>query len=658
MISATFLTRCDIVQNSRLYKLIASAILIVAAVAGYFTYWAMTKDSIDTSTPWRLEMNPDLKADGTPNAPTQEDLSNARSELERFNRSLDRIMSGRADYTSVAVAIGSALLLSLAAIWLSISLSLLMLLLGAGLVSAPLAAFESTRDWSRLIVALAVLGSSFTVLMRLLNLALSSPGPVMAIARNVLAEATRLRLSVMFIVLILFALATLPFLLDAERPLRYRVQMVLQYGTGGIFWGVALLVVLFSVASVATEQRGRVIWQTMTKPVAAWQYILGKWIGVVSLAAALLAVSGAGVFLFVEYLRSQPAQGEVGPFKTSDGSISPDRQWLETQILASRVLIPNTPQDLRVNDPARFAQAVESYMRDLAAANSAFNPNDPGTRMEVEESLAKALEQQYRTLDSAPGMTEYVFEGLGPARDADLPIIFRYRLDVGSNRPDLTYKFTLLIQNYGMRVVEVPPGQYMTLALPSLVVDPEGKVRIRFANAFPADDGQYMINAEAASFPKDGLSMSFSLGSWRLNFARVIFVLWIKLAFLAMVGIFAATFLSFAVASMTALGVFAAAESAVFIRNALEVFSEYDPSKTENVVVLWRWVVVTIARSVSSIFQVYAELKPTEKLVEGLHLAWGSVTMGSAAIALATVITFVLASEIFRRRELAMYSGS
>jgi len=194
--------------------------------------------------------------------------------------------------------------------------------------------------------------------------------------------------------------------------------------------------------------------------------------------------------------------------------------------------------------------------------------------------------------------------------------------------------------------------------LPSLVVDPEGKVRIRFANAFPADDGQYMINAEAASFPKDGLSMSFSLGSWRLNFARVIFVLWIKLAFLAMVGIFAATFLSFAVASMTALGVFAAAESAVFIRNALEVFSEYDPSKTENVVVLWRWVVVTIARSVSSIFQVYAELEPTEKLVEGLHLAWGSVTMGSAAIALATVITFVLASEIFRRRELAMYSGS
>ncbi len=82
--------------------------------------------------------------------------------------------------------------------------------------------------------------------------------------------------------LLLFGLAALPLVLDPTTPLRYRVQAFMQYATGGAFWLIAIL-------TLVVQRRHRVplssgikrIWQTMTKPVAAWQYILGKWLGVV-----------------------------------------------------------------------------------------------------------------------------------------------------------------------------------------------------------------------------------------------------------------------------------------------------------------------------------------------------------------------------------------
>ncbi|MFN9975367.1 MAG: ABC transporter permease subunit, partial [Phycisphaerae bacterium] len=131
----------------------------------------------------------------------------------------------------------------------------------------------------------------------------------------------------------------------------------LQYGTGLSYTIIAVLCVLFSVYSVAMEQRSKVIWQTMTKPVAAWQYVLGKWLGVVSLAAVLLGVTGGAVFLFTEYLRSQPANGELSAYRSADESIpiTSDREILETQVLTARMGVTFTPLKL---DPAAVEQSI------------------------------------------------------------------------------------------------------------------------------------------------------------------------------------------------------------------------------------------------------------------------------------------------------------
>lgn len=645
------LAKLNRVQRSLLFKRIATAVLVLAGAGVFFGLW-LHRTPVDPAAAPTLQVRPDVKVGE--NGVTEADIQAAKSDVEKINKYLQTFLEHQGDLTSAGVGIAAGAGVLIAAVWLDIGLTVIGLLLAGGLVVAPLAAWPPTRDWGRLLGGLLSLTMAFTVIMRLLTLLLSAPGAMLAIARNVLAEATRLKISVLFIGMLMFALASTPMLLNPTTPLRYRVQSFLQYGTGGTFWFVALLVVLFSVSTVATEQRDKVIWQTMTKPVAAWQYVLGKWLGVVTLAAALLSVSGVGVFLFVEFLRNQPAAGETSPFKSATGEwMSEDRQWLESQVLTARVAIENDPADLANKEPQVFAQMFEDYLKQCKEANSAFDENDPKTRRDVGMSLIKTLEKNYRVVDPGPVWREYYFQGLGYARDHGLPLIFRYRVDSGSNSPDKTFKVTFGFENYGLKVVDTPLGQYQTFQLPPTVIRDDGTAALRVFNGSLFETRAY-YNPEAISFPKEGLVLSYSVGSYRINFVRVMFALWVKLAFLAMAGVAAGTFLSFSVASLVSFGVFAMAESAALLTKALEVFDDMD---AKGKVVPWKWVVCRISEGTSKLFQPYGDLQPTKRLVDGMLLSWADVATGLSVLAILTLLLFVIATAIFRKRELAIYSG-
>lgn len=646
-----FLAKIDRLQKSPTFMKIATVVLILLAAGVFITVW-LNRGPVPTGSSLALEFNPD-KAPAELAKLTPEQAAAFKDEVERFNRSLEAFTTGQGDLTSVAVGIGALTAVLIASVWLGISLSILGLLILGAAITLPLNHFEATRSWGRLFGGVLALSLSFTVVMRSLNLVLSLPGAMFAIARNTVAEATRMRISVIFIAALLFGLAALPMLLDPSVPLRYRVQSFLQYSTGGAFWIIALLVVLFSVSTIATEQRDKIIWQTMTKPVAAWQYILGKWLGVVTLAAGLLCVSGMGIFLFVEFLRYQPAQGEIGPFRAADGGLSEDRQWLESQILTARVTIDAEPENMKDADPPRFAEVLEAYLSEIGRANSSFDPNDPVKRREAEGALVKSLETYYRQIPPLGSFKTYTFKDLSQARNRNLPIIFRFRIDAGSNPPDKLYKITFGLDNYGTLIKDTFLGQYQSLTLPPTVIREDGTFSISVFNG--ALQGVTAVsNPDTISFPKDGLVTSYSVGSYRVNFVRVVFALWMKLAFLAMTGIFAGSFLSFPVASLVSFLVLVMAESTPTLTKALVVFDEMD---AKGNVVLWRLLVVRIAQGTSALFRTYGDLQPTKRLVEGLLLSWSEVAFGMTILALLTVVLYVCATAIFRKRELAIYSG-
>lgn len=522
-----------------------------------------------------------------------------------------------------------------------------------------LASFLGFSLTGKVAIGMTSLTLVFMLLMRGSSLALGYAHPVLTIARNVLAEAVRMKISLVFIVMLFFALAALPMLLNSDESLRYRVQGFLQYSTGFTFAFTALLVVFFGAATVSYEQREKVIWQTMTKPVAAWQYLLGKWLGVSVLAAVVLCVSAFGVIQFTEILRNQPAQGELSPFVSKDGSqITEDRLKLETEILAARVSrLPALP--FNINDEA-FDRAVQIQIENERRANPSYDP-DAAERMVIREKLYKDEFTQYFSIDPrAEQYAEYTFAGLGEARQRNLPLTLRYKINAEGNRPDVSYILSFVFEDGTV----LPPrrtglGFSHSMQIPAHVIDNQGMLKLNIYNGQLIADGnleyRFQSNVNTFTIPPDGLEVSYSVGSYRTNFFRVYFVLWVKLSLLAMLAVWASTFASFPVACLIAGGLFFMGETSGFVQSALPGWGKTnvdgDPS-------LYRTAIYFLADNVSSMFTVYNDLRPTKRISEGEFLSWGRVGSGVFTLGCVTVLFFGLGTLIFKRRQLALYSGN
>src|SRR5690606_452420 len=248
------------------------------------------------------------------------------------------LLGAASPVVAVSMIIGAVTAIALIVTWLGVLLTYLMLGVVALVIVAPLWLLPQAREVALVLGGAIALTGAFAALLQGARALLGFRTPVCAVAQTVLAEAVRMKISVVFIVMLVFLLAALPAYLDASRPLRYRVQTFLQWGTSGAYWLLLFLTLFFSIATVAFEQRDKVIWQTMTKPVRPLEYLAGKWLGVISLNAALLLATASGVFLFTEYLRNQTAHGEVAPYRAleSEGPVSTDRRLLETQVLTAR----------------------------------------------------------------------------------------------------------------------------------------------------------------------------------------------------------------------------------------------------------------------------------------------------------------------------------
>ncbi len=636
----------DRLQRSRAFRIAASIAILVIGLAAMGTY-IVTRAANDA-----VESQFDKMA-AAPGAEASEAerqaYAQAKSMTEKTAAAINRILAAREDPTAVAVGIGALTVIAACVVWLGIGLWSLLVAVALAAVAWPLIRWGEGgwRDAGLFIAAVGSLAFSFIVLMETLKLLLSGPWAVTAIAKNVVIEAVRMKVSLVFIVLLLLALAALPGQLDPDTPLRYRVQSFLQYGTGGAFWIVAMLVLFLSVGTVAFEQRDKVIWQTMTKPVAPWQFLLGKWLGVVGVAAVLLAVSSTGVFLFVGYLREQRAVGEVAPFKSAGPEfIAEDRMVLETQVLTARESIrPLLP----AMDPQAVREQIDERIERMRIGDPSFRETAE-ERGRIMQDILKEHRDALLAIESG-NREKYAFVGLGRAKELAENITFRYRIDCGGNDPRALLRITFYADNMQPVVQEVPLGQTLTLSLNPASIDSNGSLFLTVVNG---DVYRGSANPETITFPPDGIEVYYPVSSYRVNFFRVVVVLWLKLAFLAMVGVFAATHLSFAVACLVAFGIFLMAESAGFLTESLEYYA----SRGDKNEILWSRVAVrAIAVPVSGAFNFYANLRPTQHLVEGRALGWGAVSTGVLVLGALTSVLYGMAVLIFRRRELATYSG-
>ncbi len=726
----------DRVQKSRRFKIIASGVIVALIVGLVGTLFVVaTRQGAED----RIIKAAQTAAAATPRGADY--LSEGPIEITRdIVRSMLFSIATSDGVANVIVPFAIAGAISLTIIWLGLGLTYLALLILGMAIAWPLVMMPATRGLGQIVLGAVPLTLSFLVLMQLLRVAFARSTPTFAVARNLLSEAVRMKISLVFIVLLILFLALIPGILNDDQPLRYRVQQWMSYGTGLPYAVLALLTVFLSSATVAFEQRDRIIWQTMTKPVAAWRYLLGKWLGVMGLNAVLLGVTAAGVFMFTEYLRHQPARGEMAYHLLDDGRtvtlgnpllMTDDRRILENQVLTARIgATPEpyvlTPSKLRraVDRQIREGQrpeadrasleremkdhwtqeiqkAVERQITDARSQNPQYNPTDADLRRfeqetigrwqliyssvepgggreyefllpDVERKWSRLRDRYMRMLDSevtrrikeeniqlpadpaqAEAQRDEIAEGIFMdwQRSGKLPpmpeLTLRFKLNAGTNVPTELYTVTFFVRGseYSTRQVALKNAQL--LSIPVDRIDPDGVLRL---GVFSDE-----VNPKAFTFPPDGMEILYPAGGYELNFLRVFLVMWLKLGFLAAVAISASTFLSFPVACLVSLCVLFAAESASFLNQSL---SDYYFSKDQQGNIDWFAVLIrAIAVPVGWTFEMYSELKPTSKLVDGRLISWFSLLNAIGVVGLWSFLAWGIGWLVFRQRELALYSG-
>lgn len=578
--------------------------------------------------------------------------------------------------------------------------------------------WQGQMMWSEAALGIGTMAVVFLTLLQAARVLLDLGWRPLAVARLVLDEAVRMKLALVFIVGLVILIPLLATRMDPEEPLRYRIQTFLSYGTGLSYAMLAVMTLFVSTATVAFEQRDKQILQVITKPITRSQYLIGKWIGVMALNLILLSMVGGSVFWFTQYLRQLPAldpydelavaeqvlTARVGVPPTLIDHTKESERRARAEIEMTPGLDMNAATLLSVGqryfnefrgrelsvDPAQHKVFRFTGLKPISRTKRVFA--QPGQEIELSTAIKHPLDVRVVSDDGkivyAYGTHYLIVANSDPARlfirpvgeqahpnikiQPDQPLRIRYfpanamtlrfKINSGNNDPGVQFDISFGIPGIPMPLVRrVVLVQTQTMLIPAGAVTDDGELYITVINGavvrHPQTGELVLIEGpDTIKFPPDGLEVMYKVSSFETNYLRAMLINWIKLGFLAMLGISAATFSSFPVACLLAFAIFLGAETAPYMTEALEYYEVKD--KVSGNTYYYRWVIWWISTAMNWMLQSFGSIRPTQNLIEGRVVPWTAVLQTFAVIAgLWTTLSYGVGWIAFRSRQLAIYSG-
>lgn len=471
---------------------------------------------------------------------------------------------------------------------------------------------------------LAVLG--FLLGINVLRVALRAGHPILGVARTMLEEALRMGIALIFIVALLVLLVALPLVLGSEDRVTYMVQRFLTYSTGIVGVLLGLMTVLLAARSVSLEIASRQVQMTLTKPLSRYQYLLGKWLGIVLLNAVLLAVSGVAIYGFTMAIAKNPALNDFDRYAV-------DREVLTARLARTPDPIDATWQDMYENvlaekqgrDPEKFGEVGDPFsalsmmaqQEVIADTVSRFYTVDGGQSQDykfsgLEDAAAaaeRAIQSGVKLLREESGLTIKQAEAYvntvvrRPTEDLTQEAIDKVSTETYDRmlrvlereviQLELTPKISPGPENdlveLTMRINNQPWPRPAAPGAPTprqtMVTDTTNEVAI--PASLIAKDGTLVVTIEVPETKMDGFKQAYlqfnpkdaqpelyyRVGSFEGNLTRAMLVTWLKLSFLAMVGIVVGSLLSFPVAAMFGIVVFVAAAFSGVIDESLDAYA-------------------------------------------------------------------------------------
>jgi len=445
-------------------------------------------------------------------------------------------------------------------------------------------------------------------------------------------SAFRYRLFWILTALLAAAVVGLPLLLKDDGTAKGLVQILLTYTLSATATLLGFATLWLSCGTLARDVEECQMQMVAVKPIARWQVWLGKWLGLLSLDAVLLALAGAAIFILLQWRadRLPPEQQKI----------------LREEIFVSRASAKEPPPDLTPRVDRLMKQAVKD-----PSAMSEFD------LAEVRRQITEGLKAQYTVV--LPGHSRLFGFDLHSLKDRlrEQPLQLRVKFHTASGSTDAQYTTLWRVgpTNSTRQVVlteTMPADSFQEFTLPLNLLDDQGRLWVEVGNP----------NDTEMTFPlEEGMELLYPESTFGINFIRGLVVIFCWLALLASIGLAAASFLSFPVAAFVSLAVLFIGLSSGTVSTVVEqgTIVGYDAAKGGYGHTTADYVVVPIFKGALKIINLVQDFSPIDSLSSGRSITWGQLGLAAAQIVLLLGGFFcVMGIILFARRELASAQGN
>jgi hypothetical protein len=443
--------------------------------------------------------------------------------------------------------------------------------------------------------------------------------------------AFRFKLFIVVALLLLAAVVGLPLLIKDDGTARGFTQILLTYTLSTITGLLGLSTLWLSCGTLARDIEESQMQMVVVKPIARWQIWVGKWLGIMSLNAALLAITGTALFALLQW-RATKLSAE------------------EQHILRNEVLVARASAK-----PATFEKELADMTERLLQEALQRAPVSPGEIPLLRQQIREGLKADAQNVP--PGWQQTWELDLGFARNfiRDQPLYLRVKFATAEQSPsgtwDVLWQVGVPRETKFWRTeapLSLAPDTFHELEIPPDLFDEQGKLTITVVNPNPVS---LLFTME------EGLEVLYREGGFALNFARGIGIIFCWMAILAAVGLAAASFLSFPVAAFASVAVLIVVFSTGTMASAVAdgTILGYNSETGERGHSVLDFIAIPTFKGILAVVNLSKGFSPIEALSVGRSITW--LELGRAFVQMVMFLGGIFAAFgiwTFTRRELAV----
>jgi hypothetical protein len=455
---------------------------------------------------------------------------------------------------------------------------------------------------------------------------------ILTIAGLTWKSAFRYRLFWVITALLVASVVGLPMVLVDDGTAKGLTQILLTYTLTAAATLLGFVTLWLSCATLAKDVEECQMQVVAVKPIARWQIWIGKWLGILSLNAALLALSGAAIFILLHWRASRlPAEQQA---------------ILHKEIFVARAEA-RTPQH-------DFTPEVNEVIKERFKT---FDSRSESDQYEIRQQITEGIKAGYTEV--GPGYRRRWGVDLHTLQDRlrNQPLVLRVKFHTANPNPDAQYSSIWIVgpTNSSAQVAipeKLPPDSYQEITIPPNMLDDHG---ILWVDVFNPED-------TALTFPlDDGFVLLYPESTFGVNFVRGMTVIFCWLALLASIGLATASYLSFPVATFASLALLVMGLSSGTVSTVVEngTIMGFDSAKSTYGHSPTDYVMVPFFKGALKVIKLVENFSPIDALSSGRSITWGDLGLAVAQIILLLGGFFsVLGIIFFTRRELATAQGT